>query len=461
MAKEFISRRKFLKVAAGLGGAAALAACTPAAPPAAPAAAPAAPAAPAAAEATQPAAAVAAGEKVQLTVAHAWEAAFMPHQEDWDKTLMAKYPNITIKNINSAWAEHNTIVPTWAAAHELPDIIYVHGSRAYPWNKEGIMVTIDDFIKQDTAFGIGDFFPDPLKLYQLNGAQYELPYDHGPVIMAYNKDMFDKAGVAYPSADWTWDDFLQIAQKFTDASKPQWGYGGYYGNVVNLGNEIGVAEVGPWGGQIWSEDEKKILLDSPEAKAGLGFFSDLINKYKVAPLAAESTSFPQGARVAGVVAMWGFPTWDTTTMNEFANFKWDVAPWPKGPKAQKTGSFGSGYGITRDSKNKDAAWSYIREYLSKDGVEFMWALSGRGSPARKSAYPAYLKAPVVPEHAQYFLDAMDNYAETGHPYHTTASAEVMDIFNRNTALVESGEQTVDECVANIIKDAQPILDKAT
>ncbi|MEJ5197728.1 MAG: twin-arginine translocation signal domain-containing protein, partial [Anaerolineae bacterium] len=127
MSAKSLSRRQFLKLAAGLGGAAALAACAPSP---APAAEPAKPAEP-----TKPAAAPAPAGKVELTVAHAWEAAFMPHQEAWDKTLMAKYPNITIKNINSAWAEHNRIVPTWAAANQLPDIIYVHGSRAFPWNR--------------------------------------------------------------------------------------------------------------------------------------------------------------------------------------------------------------------------------------------------------------------------------------------------------------------------------------
>lgn len=438
MTKKFLSRRDFLKAAAAAGGGVVALSVAPG----------------------LSRRVVLAADQITLTVAHAWETDFMPHQEDWDKTLMAKYPDITIKNINSAWSEHNTIVPTWAAANQLPDIIYVHGSRAYPWNKEGIMVPIDAYLQSDKEFNVDGIWNEALRLYKYNGKQYELPYDHGPVIMGYSKDLFDKAGLKYPDANWTWDDFLVAAQKLTDPKKPQWGYGGYYGGVVSLGNEIGIAEVGPWGGHVFTDDETKLLLDTPEAKAGLQFFSDLINKYKVAPKSAESQSYPQGARVAGVVGMWGFPTWDSTTMNQFANFKWDVAPWPKGPKAQKTGSFGSGYGITRDSKAKDAAWKYLREYLSKDGMEYMWAASGRGSPARAAAYPAYLKSPGAPEHAQYFLEALDKYAETGHPYLTTASAEVADIFTRNTQLVESGEKTVDQAVADIIKEAQPLLDKA-
>lgn len=454
MSAKSLSRRQFLKLAAGLGGAAALAACAPSPAPA-PAAEPAKPAEP-----TKPAAAPAPAGKVELTVAHAWEAAFMPHQEAWDKTLMAKYPNITIKNINSAWAEHNRIVPTWAAANQLPDIIYVHGSRAFPWNREGIMVPIDAYLQSDKEFDVNGIWAEALRLYQYNGKQYELPYDHGPIILGYNKDLFDKAGLKYPDENWTWDDFLVAAQKLTDPKKPQWGYGGYYGGIVSLGNEIGIALVGPWGGKVFSDDEKKLLLDTPETKTALQFFADLIHKHKAAPKSAESQSFPQGAWVAGVTGMFAVATWGTPTLIQFANFKWDVAPWPKGPKGRKTGSFGSGYGITRDSKNKDAAWKYLREYLSKEGMEFMWASSGRGSPARKAAYPAYLKSPGAPEHAQYFLEALDQYAETGHPYKTSAAAEVADVFSRHTQLVETGEKTVEQAIADIIKEAQPLLDKA-
>src|SRR5688500_842244 len=68
-----------------------------------------------------------------LSFGHHWEAAFQPVQEAWDNKFMEGHPEIVIKRTYNSWADHNTIVPTWAAAHTLPDIIYVHGSRSFPW----------------------------------------------------------------------------------------------------------------------------------------------------------------------------------------------------------------------------------------------------------------------------------------------------------------------------------------
>jgi multiple sugar transport system substrate-binding protein len=450
MATKSLNRRQFLKLAAGVGGAAALAACVPPPPAPAPTAAP-----KEVAPTTKPAA-----EAITLTFGHHWEAAFQPREEEFQKKWLEKFPGVTIKNTYNTWAEHNRIVPTWAAAGQLPDIIYVHGRYAFPWNHEGLMKPLDEFIKADAAFDIQGVWPEALRLYSYKGKQYEIPYDHGPVIMGYNKDVFDQAGLKYPDETWTWDTFLDVAKKTTDPKKPQWGYGGYYGNVVSLGNEFGIALTGPFGGKIFNDDDTKLLLDSPESIAGLQFHADLITKHKVAPTQAESQAYPQGAHIAGVCAMFALASWGSPSMIQFANFKWDVAPWPKGPKGQKTGSFGSGFGITRDSKQPDIAWKYLREYLSKEGMEFMWGSSGRGSPARKAAYDSWLKSPGSAANAKYFMEALDKYAETGHPYQTLAGGQIMDIFDRNTTLVQTGEKTIQQAVADIIKEGQPVLDDA-
>jgi multiple sugar transport system substrate-binding protein len=448
-----MTRRSFLSVAAGLGGTALLAAC-----------------APKVVEKEvvkketvvvrekETVVAEAPGqEMVVLTCAHAWEAAFEAHQEKFDNQFMEKHPNIFIKRINSGWSEHNQIVPTWAAAGELPDIIYVHGSRAFPWNTEGILISIQEYVDNDAAFDVKGIWEEALKLYRYQGKLYEIPYDHGPIILGYNKDLFDQAGLEYPNENWTWEgEFLEAAKALTKQGQ-QWGYSGYYGTVFGLGNEQGIASVGPWGGEVFNEDETALLVNSPEAKAGLQFFADLIHVHKVAPTPAETQAFPAGIWIAGVVGMFALATWGIPQMHEFGSFNYDVAPWPKGPKGRKTGSFGSGYGITKDSKHPDEAWTYLSAYLSKEGMEFMWGSSGRGSPARKAAYQSWIDSEIVPEHAKYFLDALEQYAVTGHPYKTLKAGEVTDVINKYTGLVQTGDITVDECVNRIMAEADPLL----
>lgn len=446
MLSNQFSRRRFLQMA-GIGAAGALLAGCPA--PAAPGAAPAAEGG----EAAAPAA-----EKIILTRAHHWEASFRPRQEEFDAMFLERHPEFGPFEITyNTWSEHNKIVPTWAAAGTLPDTIYVHGRYAFPWAFEGITRSLQDNVDNDAEFNVEGIWPESLRLYKFQDKVHAIPYDHGPIILGYNKDAFDAAGIAYPDATWTTDTLLETAKALTKEN--QWGFTGY-GDIVTLGNEYGIALVGPWGGQVMDETETKILLDSPESIAALQWWADLIHVHKVSPMPAEADAVPAGLVLSGMAAMFALASWGTPDMHQSAAFAWDVAPWPKGPTAQVTGSFGSGFAITRDSKSPEGAWTYLREYLSVEGMEFMWGSSGRGSPARKEAYQSWMDSDIAPDNAQFYLEALDTYAVTGRPYQTLAGGEILDIFNRNTDLIQTGDMPVEEGVAAIIAEGTPVLEAA-
>lgn len=394
-------------------------------------------------------------DAVTLKFAVHWELAFQPTQEAWDEKFTAEHPNIKVEKIYNTWADHNTIVPTWAAAGELPDILYVHGSRAVPWGKQDILLDIKDRMEADTAFDWKGVFQEALVLYNVEGKQYAIPYDHGPILLGYNKDAFDAAGVAYPTEKWTTEDFVTAAKALTIPDK-QWGFGA----DVSLGNEAYPAHLGIFGGATFNDTEDKLLLDTDESRAALNFWFDLMHKDHVISDAAEMASVGAGgadARLTGQFAMFRIATWDIPSFHDLSTFKYDVAPWISGPAGQHTGSFGSGFGGTFTTQHPDEVWTYLSEYLSKDGMEFMWAKSGRGSPARESAYQAFLEAPIVPEHSQYFLDAMKNYAVTGHPYKTVTGPEVFQVISDNVTLLSTGEIDVDTFIKNVDEQSAPIF----
>ena len=87
------------------------------------------------------------------------------------------------------------------------------------------------------------------------------------VILYYNKDLFDKAGVAYPTNDWTWNDMLAAAKKLTldtnkDGKIDQWGF------AVN--NIVWVWAGFVWGngGDILSPDRKSACCTIPRNHRG-------------------------------------------------------------------------------------------------------------------------------------------------------------------------------------------------
>jgi multiple sugar transport system substrate-binding protein len=103
-------------------------------------------------------------------------------------------------------------------------------------------------------------------------------------VVYYNKNLFDQAGVAYPQAGWSWDDFLKAAQALTkdtngDGATDQYG----------VGTELEAIRLAPFvwqnGGEIVDDPAKptRLALDTPAATEAFQWFVDLQVKHHVAP----------------------------------------------------------------------------------------------------------------------------------------------------------------------------------
>jgi len=394
-------------------------------------------------------------EPTTLTLALHWEPSFQPTQEAFDAAFMERHPEIKIEVIYNTWADHNAIVPTWAAAGELPDIVYTHGSRATPWAAGEICANLDSYIETDEDFNVEGIFPVALEQYQYEGNQYALPYDHGVILLGYNKDAFDTAGMAYPDETWTMDNFREAAVALTIPGQ-QWGFGGYY-NGIPLAGEGAVSFLGPWGGASFNETEDALLFDSEGSRTALNFWYGLMAE-GVIPNQEDVGSMGGGQIMyTGQDAMWAMASWETPAFADLAAFAWDVAPWPEGPEGRVTGAFGSGFCITSQSKNPDAAWLYLSEYLSEEGMIAMWGETGRGSPAREAAYQSWIDSELSPDNAEFYLEALAEYAVNGRPYASVTGPEIIDVINQNQTLLNTGEITVEQFITNVKEQTDPIF----
>jgi multiple sugar transport system substrate-binding protein len=126
--------------------------------------------------------------------------------------------------------------------------------------------------------------PAILGLFRRGGAVYALPRGYSPVVIAYNKDLFDRAGLDYPTDDWTWDDFLRVARLLT---RP----GGRPGAVEQWGAYADRRVRGwlPWlwsgGGDVLCAGGRRAsgCLDSPTTIAALRWYTDWVTRDGIAP----------------------------------------------------------------------------------------------------------------------------------------------------------------------------------
>ena len=199
--------------------------------------------------------------------------------------------------------------------------------------------------------GVDGGYVDP------DGKREGMPTTASDFMIAYNKDLFDKAGIAYPTNDWTWDGFATTAKQISSGE----GANRIYGIVSHWILQSFAPFI--YGGKPYNEDWTKQTLDDPNTLKGYQMFGDLV-KAKAMPDDAAAKSMPMDQMfAAGKAAMYPLGLFEASTIakNIGTNFKWGIVMPPKDLSGKTVNiKFQTGFAMNKDSKNKEAAWAYIK-----------------------------------------------------------------------------------------------------
>ena len=279
-------------------------------------------------------------------------------------------------------------VLTEIAAGNGPDVILVPDDQARNFAHSGQLIDLAPTLKKYNV-QISQFYPNVWNLGNLSGTTYYVPKDWADLSLMYNKTLFQKAGVPFPKAGWTWDDLLKDAQKLTimNGSHPvQWGVQ-LQGDWLRASFSYFVHSAG---GHVLSPDGTTTTgyLTSKTTRSAIQYFLALYYKYHISPTPAELSSFGSlNLFNAQKVAMIFGGPWqlkDPYEKNPKLNF--GVAPVPVGPLGkQVTEPFWAGYGVSKSSKHIDAAEQFVAWSASKAWaqIDAIWSM-----PANKDVAAA-------------------------------------------------------------------------
>ncbi|GAA0135004.1 sugar ABC transporter substrate-binding protein [Paenibacillus sp. YSY-4.3] len=190
-----------------------------------------------------------------------------------------------------------------------------------------------------------------------DGKREGMPTTASDFMIAYNKGIFDKAGVPYPTNEWTWDDFAEISKQVSSGE----GANRVYGIVSHWILQSLAPFV--YGGAPYNEDWTKQTLDDPNTIKGYQLFGDLV-KAGAMPDDAAAKSMPMDQMfAAGKAAMYPMGLFEASTIakNVGNNFEWGIVMPPKDPSGKTVNiKFQTGFAMNKASKNKEAAWAYIK-----------------------------------------------------------------------------------------------------
>jgi multiple sugar transport system substrate-binding protein len=311
-----------------------------------------------------------------------------------------QHPTVTVKHDSVTSGDFYNKVPVLFAGGTAPDLLWIQTFAHYTYIDQGLVLALDPLVARDKAFDLQDFWPKGLSSLQKDGKLYGLPYNMQVVVVYYNKDLFQKAGVEFPKPGWTWNDFADTAKRLTSAQGDNKIFG-----ALPLG-------AGSWqlesillqsGGSILNQDRTAPNVTSAGSLEALQWLTDLYVKDRVAPNKGNPTGKGQGFQTGNGGMLQADLTARETLNNQKVAINYDVAPLPKGSANNLSITGGGAYWISQPSRVADPAFQLMTALLSKESAP---AYGTTGIPGRQSASDVIKVPGQPPASIQVYLDAM-------------------------------------------------------
>lgn len=289
-------------------------------------------------------------------------------------SFKAAQPDVTVQleSVPDAYGEK---LLTQFAAGDAPDVFQVGDGDVARFVQTGAIENLDAYINGDSPLDMGRFFPAVAAIGEVEGSTYLLTKDYSPLVLYFNKDLFDAAGVAYPEEGWTWDDFVAKAEALTldtdgDGQTDQWGvqlpdhwgdpawWRGTSPIVFSNGGDV----LGPEG------DTTTGFMNGPETVGAIEAYVDLFNR-GIAPSKAD------------IEALAGVDLFQSGRVAMLWTGRWPLGDFARNPQLD-FGTMGlpalkdransicwAGFAMYSGSKNKEVAWEFLKHVGADEGAQ--------------------------------------------------------------------------------------------
>lgn len=381
-----------------------------------------------------------------VTLSYAiWDENQKPAMEEIAAAFEEENPNVSIDIQVTPYKEYFTKLQTAATGGSAADVFWMNGPNFQLYASNGQLAPLDD-----AGVDAADYPEGLIDLYTFDGALYGAPKDFDTVALWYNKALFDAAGVAYPAAGWTWDDFTAAAAALTDPATGQYGVAASQYGQENYYNSIAQA-----GGEVISADGTESGYGSPEALEGIELWTDLIEAGS-SPTAQQMTDTnPEDLFLSGKVAMFQNGSWAAIAYGENADIsdQVDVAPLPEGPTGNQSVIHGVGNVANAKSPHLAEAKAFAA-FASGEQAAKIQAETGTVIPAFHDTQRAWVDAQPQFD-LQVYIDALD----TAVPYPVSKNTSAWtSIESEVLSQVWSGAVTPEAGLKDLAAQMQTALD---
>ncbi|HYN97740.1 MAG TPA: extracellular solute-binding protein, partial [Pilimelia sp.] len=290
----------------------------------------------------------------------------------WEPTLKQvvakfrqKYPKVTVDLVNAGTGndQYTALQNAIAAGAGVPDVAHI---EYFALPQFALAKSLTDL----TPYGAKDlqsaYTPGPFSSVSIGGSIFGLPMDSGPMVMFYNKEVFDKHNIAVPA---TWDEYVAAARKLHQADPKAY--------ITADSGDPGFVTSMVWqaGGKPYKVDGTTVTINFADdgVKRFASTWQPMISEKLVSSIGGWTEEWFQ-ALGNGTIATLTTGAWMPANLQSGApagKGKWRAAPmpqWEAGGKATAE-SGGSSLAIPAASKNKTLAYGFLKYANADEGVQ--------------------------------------------------------------------------------------------
>ena len=397
-----------------------------------------------------------AGEDVTLKWA-IWDKDATPYWIALQEAYEESHPNVKIEMVDLGSTDYMTVLATELSGSGSEfDVVTVKDVPGYATLvSKNTLEPLDDYISK-AGIDLSQYGGVDSQI-SVNGSLYELPFRNDFWVIFYNKDIFDAAGVSYPTNDMTWEEYDKLARSVTDTTPGAEIYGSHYHTWRSTIQLDGIL------------DGKHTIVDG-DYEFTKPYYEMVLNQQKDGVCMDYATLKTQGlhysaAFAQGNVATMNMGSWFIATLiqkikdGEYTDCtNWGIVKYPHadGVEPGSTLSTITALAVPTSAPNKDAAWDFVKFVSGAEGAEVM---------ASTGNIPAMTNDKIVD-----LIASMDGFPTdeaskealvTSHTYlempANDKSSEIETVLNEQHDLIMNEETSVDDAIAAMNEGVQAIL----
>lgn len=388
-----------------------------------------------------------------------WDQETTAYWNDLKEAYEATHDNVTIEMVDLGSTDYMTVLATELSGDGTDfDVVTIKDVPGYATLvQKNAIIPLDDYIARDSV----DLsqYAGTTEQVMVDGSLYELPFRNDFWVLYYNKDLFDAAGVAYPSNDMTFEEYDALARQLTDTTFGSQIYGAHYHTWRSAVQLFGVL------------DGEHTILDgeysffAPYYEMVLNQEQDSVAR-KYTDLKTEGLHY-SAAFSGGDVAMMNQGSWFIATMitnlasgeydSEICG-NWGIVKYPHADGVEAGSTLGTitGLSVTTASDSPDEAWEFVKWVSGEEGAAVM-ASSGN-FPAimtdEVSDMITGLEGYPTDEASKEALNVSNLYLEV--PYAPNVS-EINSILDSYHGSIMTGEMSIEDGIAAMNEGVSKIL----